>query len=162
MESFQPGQSFLFRSHPKWRIWRKGFGAAKVLAIEPGEAIVHLSVYGMESTPPRSFVNFMPILERCVGPYIVERLQVDNLEWKRTDHAWRELHEWRSLWNSGAASCFARPLGESLGLIQSTWGDSNSAATVMRVASAFPVKGRSGQYTAVRVLTYAEAESAGA
>ena len=154
MTDLLPGQSFMFRHHPRWRFWNRGYGGAKVLAREPSAPIVHLYLLGMEPDPPRSLVNFLPILETCVSPFVAQFLTVDDPAWRQSTHAWAALSEWRDLFAAKRASCFGVPLGRALGLVEATWRQDHDVSGPMRLASAFPVPGPDGRFTTVRISTY--------
>jgi hypothetical protein len=151
-----PGDAFLFRYHAHWwQLWRRGYGGAKVIALEPYSDIVHLSILSMEDIADKSIINHIPITLPHVLLAYVQNIPAEKQEWRDTSHAWQNLAEWREVAKTGEAAAFDLPLREALLLICKTWSElGGDSSEPMRIASAYPVRGTKGKYSAVRVISW--------
>ncbi len=154
MTQLNPGDAFLFRFHRWWHVLHRGYGGAKVVAVEPEDDVMHLCILGMEEG---SIINHVPIWRPRVLAAFLQVIHAEKPEWQRTTHAWEDLANWRDAVSRGEAAAFDLPLPETLGLICDTWGANHpNRSDPMRIASAYPIRGANGVFNTVRVIEWVD------
>jgi hypothetical protein len=119
----RPGDAFLFRFHPRWRFWNRGYGGAKVVAQDDDLNVLHLAIFGMEDEEPTSLINHLPVMyPRAIAAFETP-IPAEKPRWRDTTHSWEEVAKWREAVHHGDASAFDLPLGETLERVCTAWAD---------------------------------------
>ncbi len=142
--NLEPGVGFVFRQHPRWQFWRRGFGAAQVVSQEPSSSVVHLRVLGTDG----SVIMHLPILESMV----LSRVH----KWMGGESA--DLHgslagvaRWRCEHAEGNAGVFSVPLPEAVDCIFATV-PSEARSGPVHIESAYPLRDADGAFRTVCVV----------
>ena len=130
MSDLVRGTAFSFRYHRAWQFWKRGFGAAQVLAVD--RETLHLRVFGDESV-----IAHMPIQRKSVDPFVEEVLPSPTIPDGIDELSQGAIAAWRHESSEGKAGVFSVTLGEAVDRIMQTIDSAETSPLV--IESAYPV-----------------------
>jgi hypothetical protein len=136
------GTAFSFRYHRVWQVWKRGFGAAQVLAVD--RDTVHLRVFG-----DGAVIAHMPIQRESVDPFVQRVLPSPRIPDGLDELGQSAIAAWRHESSDGKAGVFSVALGEAVDLIMRTIHPAETSTVV--IESAYPVF-MNGTWRTVRVI----------
>jgi hypothetical protein len=143
MLDLRRGTSFGFRHHRWWQFWKRGYGAAQVIAIESG--VLHLRLFGSDG----SYIAHLPIREAVVRRSAYQILESAPIPDELSALSEEGLTLWREHEQIGFAGVFSIPLGEAIDAVFYTVPSSDDPIVI---ESAYPVRNEGGNFRKVQVV----------
>lgn len=142
MSDLVRGTTFSFRYHRAWQFWKRGFGAAQVLAVD--RETVHLRVFGDDGV-----IAHMPIQRKSVDPFVEKVLPSPTVPDGLDELGQSAIAAWRHESSEGKAGVFSVAIGEAVDLIMQTIDTAETSTLV--IESAYPVF-MNGSWRTVHVI----------